>query len=60
MPDNVYPLGPFEKRAARTTSNALLYDLVQDMARVVDTIPVRFDEVHGKLDTILEKLDARD
>jgi hypothetical protein len=55
----VVALGPFEKRAARTISNAMLYDLVQDMARVVDVLPGRLAEQDKKLDAILEKLDAR-
>lgn len=52
-------LGPFQKRAARTISNAALYDLVQDMAKVVDTIPNRFDEIDSKLKTIMEMLGAK-
>ena len=55
----VVKLGPFAKRASRTISNAALYDLVQDMAVKVDDLPRQFDELHGKLDLILEALDGR-
>lgn len=51
-------IGPFEKRAARAISNVVLYDLVQDMARVIDTIPARLDQHEVMLKQILEKLDA--
>lgn len=51
-------LGPFQKRASRTISNAALYDLVQDLATVVDTIPGRFDGIERTLKTIVEKLGA--
>lgn len=50
----VVPLGPFEKRASRTISNAALYDLVQDMAHKVD----RLEDIERKVDMILEKLDG--
>ena len=52
-------LGHFTKRASRTTSNAALYDLVQDMAAKVDDLPRQFTEVHAKLDTIMEILRGR-
>lgn len=52
----VEALGPFQKRASRTISNAALYDLVQDMAGVIDTVPGRFDRLEHTLGTILEKL----
>ena len=54
----VLKLGPFEKRASVTISNGKLYDLVQDMARVVDTIPGRLDQHEAMLNQILEKLHA--
>jgi hypothetical protein len=50
--------GPFEKRAEHTISNARLFDLVQDMARVVDTVPVRLDQHERMLNQILEKLNG--
>jgi hypothetical protein len=52
-------LGHFTKRASSITSNAKLYDLVQDMAGKVDDIPRQFDEVHTKLDTIMELIRGR-
>ena len=51
-------IGPFTRRAARTISNAALYDLVEDMARKVDELPQQFADVHSKLDTILERLNG--
>lgn len=51
-------VGPLENRASKATSNVRLYDLVQDMARVIDTLPEEFDEVHAKLDAIMERLDG--
>ena len=54
------PLGPLQIRASRIKSNGGLYDFVQDLAEVVDTFPTRFSEIDSKLDTILEKLNARD
>ncbi len=63
---NVVPLGPLEKRATRTISNAALYDLVQDVAHAVDRYEVRFDQLQHRLDHIegllqqmVEKLYAR-
>ena len=54
----VLPLRGFTKRASGTMSNAKLYDLVQDMAVKLDDLPRQFDEVHTKLDAILEKLNG--
>lgn len=50
------PIGPFQKRAARTISNAALYDLVEDMAKSVDTMALEVSTVNAKLDTVLELL----
>ena len=51
-------MGHFTKRASTTISNAKLYDLVQDMAVKLDDLPRQFDELHTKLDAILEKLNG--
>jgi hypothetical protein len=50
--------GPFEKRADHTISNARLYDLVEDMARVLDTVPTQLDRHERMLNQILEKLNG--
>lgn len=55
----VVSLGPLERRAARTISQGALFDLVQDMARIVDTIPAQFAVMNSKLDTLLEMQNAR-
>jgi hypothetical protein len=51
-------LGTFAKRASRTISNAALYDLVQDMASVLDTVPPRLTSIENKLDRLMEMLDG--
>ncbi len=50
--------GPFAKRAERTISNAALYDLVEDMAIVLDKVPARLDQHERLLNQILEKLNG--
>lgn len=59
IPGRLDEMGPLQRRASRTISNAALYDLVQDMARVVDTIPARLDHQDAQLARIMEALDAR-
>ena len=45
--------GGFSKRASRIISNGQLYDLVQDMAKVLDD---RLPVIEEKLDAVLEIL----
>ena len=45
----------FTKRAERVVSNAALFDLVQDMATVLDT---KLPEMDAKLDRILSLLET--
>ena len=59
MPPSIVPSsgsaagGGFSKRASRIISNGQLYDLVQDMAGVLDA---RLPAIEQKLDMILELL----
>jgi hypothetical protein len=54
MSAEIEAIGPFQRRAARTISNAALFDLVEDMAKKVD----RLEHVERKVDMILEKLNG--
>jgi hypothetical protein len=55
----VLPLDHFTKRSDHIISQAGLYQLVADMAKVCDQFPARFDAQDQKLDKIMELLNGR-